>query len=231
MYARRMRILVMVGGTNEPSNSRFLADRFAEGIRLQEPSAIVETLLLKDLALPHFTIACYRSGLEPGDAVLALWEAVRSADGVVIASPVWNFSVPAHLKNAIDLLGCKALDAETRSKGQLRGKPFFFIFTGGAPTAVWKGVMRFTTSHIPESIRYYGGSIVGKHYEARCMPSQREFGLVVDRRAGSLLRVERRGRAFAQFVGRVKETGKLPLGYRVRAAMYQWGQRMVARLP
>lgn len=192
---------------------------------------MIRTILLKDLDLPHFSIACYRPEFEAGKTVHETWQAIREADGVVIATPVWNFSVPAHLKNLIDLMGCFALDAETHSRGQLKGKPFYFLFTGGAPVAVWKGVMRFTTSHVPESIRYYDGSIVGKHYEGKCMPNRREFGLVVDQRPTSLARVRAKGKKFASVVGYAVRNGRLPLYYRVLARLYQWGQRVVSRLP
>ena len=38
------------------------------------------------------------------ESVLALAEAIRSADGVLIATPEYNYSIPGGLKNAIDWL-------------------------------------------------------------------------------------------------------------------------------
>ena len=78
---------------------------------------------------------------------------VQQSDGVVIASPLWNFSVPGHLKNLIDRMGSFCLDSESRSLGMLKGKPFYCILTGGTPIAAWYGLQKKTVSHLPVSIR------------------------------------------------------------------------------
>lgn len=54
-------------------------------------------------ALPMYSADLQdRSGMPP--AALALAEAIRTADGVVIISPEYNWSIPGGLKNAIDWL-------------------------------------------------------------------------------------------------------------------------------
>lgn len=50
-------------------------------------------------------------------AVSALRRAVADADGIVIASPEYNFSIPGPLKNALDWL------SRPHGRGALRGKP------------------------------------------------------------------------------------------------------------
>ena len=224
-----MRILALVAGTNEPSNSNVLANTFLEGAA-SIPGTETEIIRLKDLPLPHFTLDCYQDNCPVPPEYLRLKRAIETADGVLIATPIWNFGVPAHLKNAIDWIGCFALDTETKSKGTLRSKPFYFIFTGGAPVAAWKGLMRFTTISVPEGIRYFGGTIAGKYFEGKCMVGRGTFGLVVDKRPESLARVRARGQRFALFVKRFKETGKLPLWKRIVETLYKWGQRIAAKL-
>ena len=104
---------------------------------------------------------------------------VENASGLVIATPVWNFGVPAHLKNFIDRMGSFALD-ETRSRGTLNGKPFYIIFTGGAPKPAWTGLMKKTTAFVPEALRYFGATYIGHHFEPKCVKGRGKFGLVVD---------------------------------------------------
>ena len=222
-----MKILILVAGTNDPSNCDYLADLFTEGMRTVEGMKI-EKFRLKDVPLPQFELQDYACGRQgPGfDRIRAV---MQDAGGIVIASPIWNFSVPAHLKNFLDHAGCFALDAETRSKGQLKGTPCYFLFTGGAPTVAWKGLMRYTTMHVKEAMRYFGASPVGTHFEGKCMQARGEFGFVLDQRPDLTERIKKKGRTFALLVAKFSQTGKLPLSYRIIATLYQWGQRILAK--
>jgi FMN-dependent NADH-azoreductase len=62
----------------------------------------------------------------------------KEIDGLVIATPTYNFSVPAHLKNFIDRIRFFALDLTKRNKiGQPVGKlghlKTYFLVSGGTP--------------------------------------------------------------------------------------------------
>ena len=190
----------------------------------------VTKLRLIEYELPQFTLDCYKDNcpLPPGYKDLKAY--VEEADGVVIATPVWNFGVPAHLKNFLDWIGCFGLDSETRSKGTLGGKPFYYIFTGGAPAAAWKGLMRFTTLFTRESIRYFGGTIAGVFYEGHCTPGRGQFGLVVDKRTERLADARKAGKKFGDFAMKFKQTGVLPLRHRLFEKAYKRGQRIMAKL-
>jgi multimeric flavodoxin WrbA len=224
-----VQLLVLVAGTNEPSNSNVLADAFIEGMK-RVPGTDVTKIRLKDLRIEHFDLKFYTPNCSTEDDFCKLQDLLVAADGVVIASPIWNFSVPAHLKNVIDRIGAFGLDTETRTRGQLKSKPFFFLFTGGAPVAVWKGVMRFTTSHVPEAFRYYGGAVIGRHYEGRAMVGRGTFGLILDKRPESLERARRKGERFARIVKQFKEQGTLPLTVRVYEKLYRFGVRVMSKL-
>ncbi len=52
--------------------------------------------------LPHYSADLQAEGFPP--AVLAMGEAVKQADGVIIVTPEYNYSVPGALKNALDWL-------------------------------------------------------------------------------------------------------------------------------
>ena len=222
-------ILILVAGTNDPSNCETLAEAFRRG--LDETGTVkTEIIRIKDLSIAHFTLAHYDKQTAEEDDFQRIRNAVSTAHGMVIATPVWNFSIPAHLKNLIDRMGSFALDEETRSKGLLGGKPCYFLFTGGAPLPAWKGLMRFTTSHVQESFRYFGSTIVGTYFEGKSMLGRGKFGLAVDKRPESLAKVQKRGRYFAAFVTNFLQTGKLPLYYRVFNYCYRLGQRIMAKL-
>ncbi len=204
-----MNILVLIAGTNDPSNSALLAQHFGTGMQ-KLPDVSMTVMRLNSLSLEQFSLKHYNASADAEPDFLRLCAAVQRANGLVIASPIWNFSVPAHLKNAIDRMGGFCLDT-TRSRGTLKSLPFYLIFTGGAPSVAWKGLMRLTTSHVPRALQYYGASHFGTHYEGTCTPGTGVFGLVVDKRPESLAHMEREGERFAREVDAFIRTGKLPL--------------------
>lgn len=224
-----MKILILVAGTNNPSNCDILADMFAKGLKPIRGIQITK-LYIRDLNLEHFSLKFYKPRIDQGGSFRKLREQIEESDGIVIAAPIWNFSVPAHLKNLIDRMGSFALDANTHSQGRLHHKPFFFLYTGGAPTPVWKGVMRFTVMHVSESIRYFGGTVVGMYYEPKCMPRKGSFELVANTHKEGLQKVKKKGERFGHFVRRYKETGRLPLYNRIIHWMYLKAQIIAGKL-
>ncbi len=208
--ASPLHIAVIVAGTNEPSNSNTLADAMIEGMKKDHPGMIVNKVRLKDMHIDHFEIGLY-SHDHPSDHMKMIKPLILEADGVVIATPMWNFSIPAHLKNLIDRMGAFALD-ETHTIGTLKGKPFFFIVTAGMPSVAWK-FLKHAMSHVPISIQYFGGSVLGTHFEGSCTLGKGMFGLVVDTRPKSLEAVRYKGAKFAAKVERFRLTGHLPWKY------------------
>jgi len=223
-----MHFLILVAGTNEPSNAAFLATTF--GAALASYGHDVTTTRLNDLAIGHFSLQCYEQDFQHEEDLLRIRDAIHEADGVVIATPIWNFAVPAHLKNLIDRLGTFYLDTETRSKGQLNGKPFFCLFTGGAPAAAWTGMMKFTTSFMPDALRYFGANPVGSFYEGKCMVGRGKFGLIVDQRPQTLARVRGEAQSFLQTCDACVKTGKIPLRFRTKGMLMGLGDRMMKKM-
>ncbi len=211
-----VRLTVFVAGTNASGNSNYLADRFLAGMATV-PGVTAEKVSMRDLSLAHFTLAHYGEGEQEADfARLQRW--IDASAGIAFFSPVWNFSVPAHFKNLLDRMGAFGLDKETRSKGQFNGKPFAFIYTGGAPMIAWKALMYLTTLHVAEAIKYYGGSVVYRHYEPRCILGRGTFGLVVDQRPKTLALMEKQGKRFATIALQYAKDGSLPASLR----LWQW---------
>ncbi len=217
-----MRIVTIVGGTSDPSNSETLARAFNEG--LKAAGAETEIITLRDKTIDPFTLRCYAPDFQPEEDFKAIQSAIERADGLVIASPVWNFGIPANLKNVIDRCGAFGLDRETRTKGQWKDKPFYLIFTGGAPAAAWTGLFRRTTSAVPVALQYFGGAQIGTHFEPRCMIDKGVFGHVVDKRPASLAAMKAKGESFARIVKSHAETGALPLTVTFMRKFYALGQ-------
>ena len=223
-----MNILVLVAGTNQRSNSDTLANAFIQGMQ-QLGGCQIDKLRLKDLRIEHFTVDCYDPQCTMEEDFCAFQQLMEECHGFVIATPVWNFGVPAHLKNLIDRMGSFALD-ETRSKGMLKGKPFYLIFTGGAPSAAWKGMMKKTTSFVPEGIKYFNASYIGHHFEGKCTVGRGKFGLVVDKRPDSIESVRRQGFEFAKVVSEYEKTGKPPMKHRATAKIMKWGEAVLKKV-
>jgi multimeric flavodoxin WrbA len=206
------KILMIVAGTNEPSNSNVLADAMIAGMRSLSQVTVTK-MRLRDLQMAHFGLECY--GPEcPLDDLEHVKREILAAHGVIIATPIWNFSVPAHLKNLIDRMGAFSLDSASHSLGELYSKPFYLLYTGGTPAAAWS-LMKRTTSHLPVSLQYFGASILGTHFEPRCTLGRGVFGLVVDKRPESLEAVRVKAVDFVKIVQNFQRTGVLPLKHRL----------------
>ncbi len=220
-------IIVIVAGTNELSNSNMLAHTMIEGMQASMPNLLVHTIRLKDLTIEHFNLDCYGPSC-PVDGLTNVESLIMQADGVIIATPIWNFGVPAHLKNLIDRMGSFALDA-TRSLGTFHGKPFFLIFTAGMPKTAWP-FLRKTVSGIPIAIQYFGGSVLGTYMEGGCTHGRGKFGLVVDKRPASLDAIRKKGEHFIKAVEAFSRTGVLPLRYRLIKKFVRLSQQAKKKL-
>src|SRR3989338_7922029 len=130
-----MNILVLVAGTNEPSNSDTLANVFVQGLE-QHGDVHVTKIHLKDLSVEHFRIDHYDPAFPNEPDFRRVKELMEDAHGFAIATPIWNFGVPGHLKNLIDRIGSFGLDP-LRNNGTFSGKPFYLIYTGGSPMPAW----------------------------------------------------------------------------------------------
>lgn len=221
------KVTVIVAGTNEPSNSNALADAMIEGMKFAIPETEIAKVRLKDLSIGHFNLDCYGPSC-PIDGLTQVQKLMIESDGIIIATPIWNFSVPAHLKNLIDRMGAFALDT-SHSLGTFNGKPFLFIVTAGMPKSAWPFI-RKTFSHVPTAIQYFGGSVLGTFFEGGCTLGRGVFGLVVDKRPKTLRAAHEKGQEFVQSVANFKATGILPLKYRLIKKFVRISQRIKKKL-
>ena len=91
------------------------------------PAGVTITPLSSVREFPHYDADLQARGFPP--PVLAMAEQIKSADGVIIVTPEYNFSVPGVLKNALDWLSRvspqpfagKPVAIQTASPGLLGG--------------------------------------------------------------------------------------------------------------
>jgi chromate reductase len=81
-------------GSHNASMARALPGLAPKGVTIEPLGSVGE--------LPHYDADVQAGGFPP--AVLAMGEAIAKADGVIIVTPEYNYSVPGALKNALDWL-------------------------------------------------------------------------------------------------------------------------------
>jgi FMN-dependent NADH-azoreductase len=141
-----MKILqVNSSARREASHSTRLANRLVQRLREADPGA---SLTIRDLnATPHpvldevalgalFTPAGQRSSVQMARVALddALIAEIAAADVVVLGVPMYNFGVPAPLKNWIDAIsraGVTFRYTESGPEGLLKGKKVYVALTRG----------------------------------------------------------------------------------------------------
>ncbi|MGI9323586.1 MAG: FMN-dependent NADH-azoreductase, partial [Pseudomonadales bacterium] len=140
----------------ENSCSSRVANAFVQAYVDANPNDEIEHLPLFDIELPSFTaeganqkmaqIVDMVSGGTGIDAV-GEWagvaqeiERLRSADKVVVSSPMWNFSIPYRLKHYLDIVCQPGLSFYVNAQGQyigtITGKPIQFVLASGSPYEV-----------------------------------------------------------------------------------------------
>jgi chromate reductase len=109
--ANQLRVLVICGSLREGSYNAIVAKTLSE--LAPEDMNLVDAPSFEDFPLYNADIQ-KESGFP--EEVVAFGNAIRDADGVIVVSPEYNFSIPGGLKNAFDWI--------SRLKDQpFQGKP------------------------------------------------------------------------------------------------------------
>lgn len=122
-------ILILSGSPRVRGNSSLLADSFAEGARAAGHA--VEKLLVPRLRVQGCKgcNACMRNGgaCALRDDMAKVRKKMIAADAIVLATPIYYYSISSQLKAVIDR--CYAFGHD-----QLREKTFYYLLTCAAPT-------------------------------------------------------------------------------------------------
>ena len=134
-------LLGISGSMRKASMKRVLLNELAMVLPDGETMAIYESI---DLPI-------FNSDLTDPPAVTALKDAVAAADGVVIAVPEYNYSIPGGLKNALDWL------SRPPATSPMRGKPIGLV---GAATGM-SGTIR-AQLHLRQMLVYSDAPCMGQ---------------------------------------------------------------------
>jgi FMN-dependent NADH-azoreductase len=138
------------------SYSSRVAKVFLDAYRANNPQDEIETLSLFDVDLPHFSgqgasqkDQNFMSLMTGADAlgpegewagVIRESDRLKSADKILLSSPMWNFSIPYRLKHWIDLVTqprvtfvVELVDGAPAYRGLVEGKPLQMILASGSP--------------------------------------------------------------------------------------------------
>ena len=170
-------ILAIASSPSKGFNSDSMLDAFIEGAKSRGVN--VEKIYLYDLDIPYYEFA-RRVPLDTPEEkdIKMVADKIMGAQGLVIATPTWNFGVPGKLKNLFDRLGYVGLDYKTMNwlsqpTGQFTHLKTFFLVSGGTPNWAQKLLFPiFPPFWLSVAFWYYGamlggsifgGSLQGKH--------------------------------------------------------------------
>ena len=154
------KVLIVNGSPRKNGNSSVLAEQVAEGAR--SLGAEVEAVTLHDLDIrPCDGCDICRT---PGndchidDDMRALYPRVREADALVLAGPVYYFTVTAQTKLFMDR--CHAITMPGDPNNGLAGKRIGIVLTYGGADAFDSGAVNALRT-FQDAYRYIGARIVG----------------------------------------------------------------------
>lgn len=165
-----MKILALSCSPSRGRNSDTMLDNFILGMR-EIKNIEIEKIYLEDISINSYKYE-NRNGPEENEVEFGkLCQKIsKEISGLVIATPTYNFSVPAHLKNFIDRSRYFALDLSSRNKlGQPVGKlghlKTYFLVSGGTPNWAEKILFfTFPAFWLRGIFLYFGAKVMGAMY-------------------------------------------------------------------
>jgi chromate reductase len=147
--AAEVKVLAVSGSTREGSFNKKLAQQAAQIAK--DLGATVTYIDLKDYQIPLYDEDLEKKGMP--EAAKAFRNKLLQSDVVIIASPEYNNSVSAVLKNAIDW---SSRDEQGKpSRDAFKGKTFALISTSPGPTGGARHL-----PHLQAIIEDIGGTVV-----------------------------------------------------------------------
>jgi chromate reductase, NAD(P)H dehydrogenase (quinone) len=126
-----LKLYGFAASTRENSLNRHLFNRVVEAIEARGGKVdVLDYSIVENL--PLYTITREAESGIP-DAVHTIAQNILAAEGLIIASPEYNFSIPGPLKNAIDWI--------SRIKPSVfTGKPVLLAAASPSPVGGWRGL-------------------------------------------------------------------------------------------
>lgn len=122
-HSRPLNFVTLLGSLRKGSHHGAIA----QALPGLAPDGVTITPLGSIAEIPHYDADVQAAGFPP--AVLTMAERIRVADGVIVVTPEYNYSVPGSLKNALDWLSRttpapfvgKPVAIQTASPGMIGG--------------------------------------------------------------------------------------------------------------
>ena len=154
------KVVITLGSPREKGNSTLLAQRAADGVREAGGEPVTFPLHTMAIRPCRGCDACQRNKdyrcVHPDD-MAAVYTALREAGGLLIASPIYWFTLSAQTKLFLDR--CYALIADDA----LRGKRIGIVLTYGAPDVFSSGGVNALRA-LQDATTFAGAKIIGMVY-------------------------------------------------------------------
>lgn len=169
MNSIQSKIIALSCSPSRERNSDSMLDAFIEGLQTYK-EVTVQKVYLEDIKINRYCYENRAGACEDESEFDQLTESIKYAQGLIIATPTYNFSVPAHLKNFIDRLRFFALNMDQKNKlgqptGMLTYLKTYFLVSGGTPHWAQKILFfAFPPFWLRAVFLYYGSIVYGAIY-------------------------------------------------------------------
>lgn len=154
------RVLVFKGSPREHGNSSTLADRAVDGAKAAGAEVEVFSLHTMNIKPCDACDTCHETGVcVLKDDMQILYPKLIQADAIVIASPIYWFTMNAQTKLFVD----RWYGLETPQGNPLKGKQFGILLTYGDTDPYSSGAINAIRT-FQDMLRYIGASIRGIVY-------------------------------------------------------------------
>ncbi len=138
MDNKKINIIALSCSPSRGRNSDTMLDSFIAGANTIK-GIDIEKIYLNDIYIENYNYKNSKGVSEKESDFKNLTDKLKNnSSGLIIATPTYNFSVPAHLKNFIDRIRFIALDLTKKNKlaqpiGLLGHLKMYFLVSGGTP--------------------------------------------------------------------------------------------------
>lgn len=210
MKKESIKIIALSCSPSVARNSDSMLDFFIEGIReALDSDCDVEKIYLQDILIDYYSYENKNGPQLHEKEFKKLTNKIQHSAGLIIATPTYNFSVPANLKNFIDRIRFFALDFENKNKlgqpiGKLKKLNLYFLVSGGTPK--WAQIIlffAFPSFWLRNVFLYYGARCIGAYYSGDINTFKNEAILRICKKLGKKYAKKIMARSYNGILGKI----------------------------
>ncbi|HMO78973.1 MAG TPA: NAD(P)H-dependent oxidoreductase [Candidatus Paceibacterota bacterium] len=169
---KNKKIIALACSPSKGRNSDYMLDFFLRGISVFDVNnkIQIEKIYLNDIYIEMYKYENSHGPTKNEKEFAELAEKIKNADGLIIATPTYNFSVPAQLKNFVDRIRFISVDLSKRDFwgqpiGLLGNISMFFLVSGGISKFAQKVLFfAFPAFWLRGVFLYFGAKVFGTYY-------------------------------------------------------------------